>query len=135
MDLSFISVLLWKIVNILVVDDNDDITGLLNDLLESGGYDVTPVNNGKDALDLILKETFDVILLDVTMPEFSGLDVIKSLKNSGDLEKNKVILFTAASIADQEIQDWIKMGVKDCLRKPFDPGMLFESISNVTIQS
>ena len=122
-------------MNILVVDDNDDITGLLHDLLESGGYDVTTVNNGKDALNLILKENFDVILLDVTMPEFSGLDVIQSMKNSGDLEKNKVILFTAASIADQEIQDWISMGVKDCLRKPFDPGMLFESISNVTTQS
>ena len=122
-------------MEILVVDDNDDITGLLNDLLESGGYDVTSINNGKDALNLILKNSYDVILLDVTMPEFSGLDVIQSLKNSGDLEKNKVILFTAASISDQEIQNWIDMGVKNCLRKPFDPGMLFESISNVTIQS
>jgi CheY-like chemotaxis protein len=122
-------------VKILVVDDNDDITGLLNDLLESGGYDVTSVNNGKDALNLILKKTFDVVLLDVTMPEFSGLDVIQSLKDSGDLEKNKIILFTAASISDREIQKWIDMGVKHCLRKPFDPRMLFESISNVTAQS
>ena len=122
-------------MNILVVDDNDDITALLSDLLESGGYDVTPINNGKDALNLILKETFDVILLDVTMPEFSGLDVIKSMKNSGDLEKNKVILFTAADISDKDIREWIDMGVKNCLRKPFDPSILFESISNVITQS
>jgi YesN/AraC family two-component response regulator len=56
-------------------------------------------------LNFILKETFDVILFDVTMPEFSGLDVIQNMKNSGDLEKNKVILFAVISISDQEIQD------------------------------
>ncbi len=122
-------------MKILVVDDNDDITGLLKDLLQSGGYGVTTVNNGKDALNLIVNDGFDLILLDVTMPEFSGLDVVQSMKNSGDMEKNKVILFTAASISDKDIQDWVAMGVKSCLRKPFDPGMLFETISEVTMNS
>ena len=56
-----------------------------------------------DALGLILKEMFDVILLDLTMPEFHGLDVIQSLKDSADLEKNKVILLAAASVFAQEI--------------------------------
>jgi CheY-like chemotaxis protein len=61
-------------------------------------------NNGEDVLSLILKETFDVILLDLIMPKFGGMDVIQSLKDSGDLEKNKVILFTALSVFDQDIQ-------------------------------
>jgi DNA-binding response OmpR family regulator len=87
-----------------------------------------------EALGLILKETFDAVLLDLTMPEFSGLDVIQNLKDSGDLEKNKIILLTAVSVSAQEIQKWIDMGVKNFLRKPFDPIMLFDSISNVTTQ-
>ena len=90
-------------MNKLVVDDNDDITRPLTDLLESERYNVTSANNGMDALGLILKETFDVIILDLTMPEFNGLDVIQSLKDSGDLEKNKVILLAAASVFAQEI--------------------------------
>ena len=90
-------------MNKLVVDDNDDITRLLTDLLESEICDVTSANNGVDALGLILKEMFDVILLDLTMPEFNGLDVIQSLKDSADLEKNKVILLAAASVFAQEI--------------------------------
>ena len=90
-------------MNKLSVDDNDDITSLLADLLESERCDVMSANNGMDALCLILKETFDVILLDLIMPEFNGLDVIQSLNDSGDLEQNKVILLAAASVSAREI--------------------------------
>ena len=75
----------------------------LTELLESERYDVTSANNGMDALGLILKETFDVIILDLTMSEFNGLDVIQRLKDSGDLEKNKVILLAAVSVFVQKI--------------------------------
>ena len=90
-------------MNKLVVDDNDDITRLPTDLLKSERCDVTSANNSMDALGLILKEMFDIILLDLTMTEFNGLDVIQSLKDSGDLEKNKVFLLAAASVSAQEI--------------------------------
>lgn len=121
-------------MNVLVVDDNKDIVELLKSLLESGGYDVSTSQSGKESLDLIRKEEYDIILLDVTMPEFSGFDVVQNLKNSGELEKNKIILFTAASISDAEIEKWIQFGVKDCLRKPFEPTVLFEAVSNVSMQ-
>ena len=68
------------------------------------------------------------------MSKFSVLDIIQSLKHSGDLEKNEIILLTAASVSVQEIQKWIDMGVKHFLGKPFDPIMLFNSISNGTTQ-
>jgi CheY-like chemotaxis protein len=121
-------------VRILVVDDNKDIVELLKSLLESVEYEVTSAQNGKECLNLISKETFDIILLDITMPEVSGLDVVQNLHDSGNLEKNKVILFTAASISDTEIEKWIKMGVRACLRKPFGPELLFETVSNVNMQ-
>ena len=63
-----------------------------------------------------------------------GLDVVKELHESGNLEKNNVILFTAASISDDEIEKWRQLGVKDFLRKPFDPSALFEAVSNVSTQ-
>ena len=121
-------------MHILVVDDTPDIVDLMKTMLESGGYEVTGAQGGKECLDLLGKEAFDIILLDVTMPEVSGLDVVKELHESGNLEKNNVILFTAASISDDEIEKWRQLGVKDCLRKPFDPGALFEAVSNVSTQ-
>ena len=121
-------------MHILVVDDNHDIVELLKTLLESGGYEVTVAMGGKECLDLILKDDFDAILLDITMPEVSGFDVIQSLKDSGHLDQQKIILFTAATISDSEIEKWKETGVKACLRKPFDPSSLFQTISDVSIQ-
>jgi len=119
---------------IFVVDDNKDIVELLKNILESSGYDVSTSTSGKESLDLIKHKNFDIVLLDITMPEFSGLDIVQSLKDSGDLEKNKIILFTAASISDEEIKKWKEFGVQDCLRKPFDPSVLFETLTNVSMK-
>jgi len=120
-------------MKILVVDDNEDIRDLLRSMLESVGYTVTTAKGGMECLDLILKEKFDVVLLDITMPEFSGFDVVQKLNDSGKLSENNMLLFTAASIPDSEIEKWIKIGVKGCLRKPFDPGAMFEAIQNVSV--
>ena len=83
-------------MKVLVVDDNPDILELLQSLLAMGGYDPIIISSGKEGLKLILKEKFDIVLLDITMPTFSGFDIVQSLKDSGDLEKNIIILFTAS---------------------------------------
>jgi len=119
-------------VKVLVVDDNEDILELLKSLLEMGGYDPIIIASGKEGLNLILKEKFDIVLLDITMPEFSGFDIVQSLKDSGDLENNIIILFTAAAISDVEIEKWMNLGVKGFLRKPFNPEKLFETINKVS---
>ena len=121
-------------MHILVVDDNEDIVDLLKNLLESGGYEVSSAKSGEECLNLMSQQSYDIVLLDLTMPQISGLDVVQKLHDSGDLDKNKVILFTAASISDEEIEKCIKMGVKSCLRKPLDPGTLFETVSDVSMQ-
>lgn len=120
-------------MKILVIDDNNEILDVLRDLLESGGYDVDTCRSGRESLELITKNNFDVILLDITMPEFSGLDVIKNLKDTGHFEKNSIILFTAASVSDDAADEWIKTGVKGFLRKPFEPGKLFEAINEASM--
>jgi len=119
-------------MQVLIVDDNREIIELMQTLLDAGGYEVHTSTSGKECLDLILKEKFDVILLDITMPKFSGFDVVQSLKDTNNLDKNNVILFTAASIPDEEIEKWVKMGVKGYLRKPFEPRELFEAIIEVS---
>ena len=121
-------------MHILVVDDNPDIVELMQSLLESGGYDVSTTTGGNSCLEILSKEEFDVVLLDITMPDVSGFDVVQKLNDSNRLEKNKIILFTAASISDSELDKWKEIGVKACLRKPFDPATLFQIISDVSMQ-
>ena len=119
-------------MNILVIDDNEDVLQLLKVLVSATGQEVDTVNNGIKGLEMIQNNDYDLILLDITMPEFSGFSVVDKLAEVGKLEKNIILFFTAASVADSELEKWYKLGVKGCLRKPVDPNTLFEKINEVT---
>ena len=106
-------------MKLLVIDDNKDITDVLMIYCESKGVECTVVNAGIDGLEVIRNNSnFDLILLDLAMPEFSGLDVIKSLKNENLLERRNIVVFTASS--DQNVLDEIgRSGVRGIFEKPF----------------
>ena len=105
-------------MRILVVDDNKDITEAISFYCQSEDISYKVINQGKKALDSIRHHKFDLILLDVAMPEFSGLDVIKSLKEERVIESRNIVIFTASS--DQTVSDEIKnSGIKEIFQKPF----------------
>jgi len=119
-------------MNILAIDDNEDILSLLKTVLTSKGHDFTQAMSGKDGLKLIEQQTFDAILLDLAMPEFSGLDVIQSLQEMGKIKYQKIILFTASSATDKEIDVLLKHdGIKSCIRKPVDINLLINKVEEV----
>ena len=105
-------------MRILLVDDNKDITETISFYCQSEDIDCNVIKQGKKALDSIRHQKFDLILLDVAMPEFSGLDVIKSLKEERVIESRNIVIFTASS--DQTVLDEIKnSGIKEIFQKPF----------------
>jgi len=119
-------------MNILGIDDNEDILKLLDTVISSKGHDFTKVLNGKDGVKLIEEQNFDAILLDLAMPEFSGLDVIESLKKSNKLKDQKIIIFTASSATDREIGELLKnVGVSSCIRKPVDIKTLINKVEEI----
>ena len=119
-------------MNILGIDDNEDILKLLSTVLTSKGHDFTQVGNGKEGVKLIEEQNFDAILLDLAMPEFSGLNVIESLKKSNKLKDQKIILFTASSATNNEIEELLQNeGVSICIRKPVDIDILVKKIEDV----
>lgn len=119
-------------MNILGIDDNEDILKLLDTVLTSKGHNFTQVVNGKDGVKLIEEQNFDAILLDLAMPEFSGVDVIESLKKSNKIKDQKIILFTASSATDKEIDALLEYdGVKSCIRKPVDINLLISKVEDV----
>ena len=73
--------------------------------LESQDIECKLVGDGRAGLQTIKENTFDVILLDLAIPEFSGFDIFKALKDEGLLESKNVLIFTASSLTDQEVQE------------------------------
>jgi two-component system, OmpR family, response regulator len=115
-------------MKILLIDDNSDITKMLQKYMTIKGHSCTVANTGQDGLDLINNQAFDVIILDIAMPTFSGNDVIDALHKSGKIKNQNIITLTA-SILTGDIEAVLKnKGVHSCLKKPIDPDVLLDHI-------
>jgi len=107
-------------MKVLIVDDNEELTDAVKDFLDSIDIECIVKNEGKEGLNEILakKETYDLILLDMAMPQFSGYDVLDRLKTDGLLKSEKIVIFTASSITAKSIDDFLAAGAKEVLKKP-----------------
>lgn len=104
---------------ILVIDDNKEITDMLSLYLESlDNYECKVVNDGNEGLQKIKFENFDLIILDLAMPGFSGIDILNSLKSDNLLSKKNIIVLTASALNDDEMEGFIRDGVKAVIKKP-----------------
>jgi CheY-like chemotaxis protein len=119
---------------ILVVDDNEDVTRITTKVLSSRGYDVLAASSGVRALELARREHPDCILLDVMMPEMSGLDVLGELKKSPDTARIPVILITAR-IRDEDVLEGYKEGADYYITKPFSTDQLIYGVRLVLGQA
>jgi len=106
---------------ILVVDDDINITELTQIMLESAGYECQTLNSGKECVKLLgdKNSNFDLVLLDVAMPGFSGLDVVKTVREEKIFPLRRIVFFTASSAPFLEDKEVVDMGVLDCFKKPF----------------
>jgi DNA-binding response OmpR family regulator len=121
-----------KPIHILVAEDDDNIRTGLVDTLESEGYRATPATDGKEAIDLFASEEFDLLLLDIMMPEKSGYDVCRVVRSTN--EDIPVIMLTAKG---EEIDKVIglQLGADDYITKPFGVHELLARISAVLRRS
>lgn len=112
-------------MKILIVEDEIGISNFLKQGLEEEGYEVTIATNGIDGLNLALHKTFDLILLDWMLPQLTGIDVCKAIR-----EKNKSIpiLFLTAKDTLQETIEGLRSGANDYIKKPFSFEELLERI-------
>lgn len=109
---------------LLVVDDNEDNRYTLTRRLAREGYtNVTVATNGREALDLLRTRAFDLVLLDIMMPEMNGYEVLEHLKATSELRNTPVVMISALSEMDSVIR-CIELGAEDYLPKPFNPVLL-----------
>jgi len=115
-------------MKILGIDDHQDLLELCNVTLTSEGHEFTGINNGKEGLQAIKDKKFDLVLLDLAMPDFSGEDVLDALVKEGIMDKQKIIVFTASTATDKEFGPLLEKGVHSIIKKPVDIDFLIFSI-------
>ena len=109
--------------DILIVDDNDDNRVLLKRRLERRGFKIMTAENGREALDLIRQNRFDLILLDIMMPIMNGYQVLEELKVDPELHNIPVIIISGIDDIES-VARCIELGAEDYLLKPFNKVLL-----------
>jgi adenylate cyclase len=109
--------------HLLVVDDNEANRDVLSRRLEREGYRVSCAGNGRQALTMVRETGFDLVLLDIMMPEIDGYQVLKEMKADPALRDIPVIMISALD-ETRSVVRCIETGAEDYLNKPFDPVLL-----------
>lgn len=118
-------------MKILGIDDNPDIIKYV-DLTATGmGHEFSSANNGRDGLKMIQEHQYDLVLLDLSMPEFSGIDVIDQLVADDIIKNQKIVIFTASSSTDSDFDELIRKGIHSYLAKPIDIDILMAKITEI----
>jgi len=118
-------------LKILGIDDNEDLLQLSEIALNSGGHEYTGVDGGREGVEKMREEKFDLVLLDLSMPDFSGLDVIDALEKEGILNKQKIVVFTASPPADEEVKSLLARGCHSVMNKPLDVDVLLDHVERI----
>jgi DNA-binding response OmpR family regulator len=108
---------------LLVVDDDANNRDVLSRRLERQGHQIVAAANGKDALALLAGQGFDLVLLDLMMPEMDGFEVLRQIKADPALSETPVVMISALSEIES-VARCIEMGAEDYLPKPFNPTLL-----------
>jgi len=116
---------------VLVVDDEPDTADMFAEMMQLNGYRVLKSNDGAQALRLVAREKPDLVMLDIMMPDVSGLDVLRFMRRDPRLEQIPVLVVSAKSTPD-EIQTGLKAGARLYLTKPVSYGELQRAVEEAT---
>jgi DNA-binding NtrC family response regulator len=114
--------------NILIIDDDANIYKLIKLNLESEQFQVFYAKNGRQAQTLMAGNKFDLILIDLLMPEIDGLALFRSFKQ--DLPVNTLIILITAHVLEQPLMTAVEEGIYDIIQKPFTANRLKLTIRN-----
>lgn len=115
---------------ILVVEDDRSVQSLISYKLKNSGFEVTLASNGAEALELLGKNTVDLILADLMMPVMSGKEFLVAVK-SNDLTKDIPVVILTAKTLENEVIEGLALGADDYIKKPFSPAELIARVRNV----
>lgn len=117
--------------SILIVDDDEKLNSLLKEYLSNNNFKPTAVENPKDALVKIKNNHFDLIILDVMLPELDGFETLKLIRK--DFQTPVIMLTARGEVTDKIVG--LELGADDYLPKPFEPRELLARIQSILRRS
>ena len=118
-----------KKLKILLADDEKELARAVGTILKYSNYEVNIVNNGKEAVEMVKENMYDLIILDVMMPVMDGIQALKEMRKNNI--KTPIMLLTAKAQIDDKVEG-LDSGANDYLTKPFDKKELLARIRALT---
>jgi CheY-like chemotaxis protein len=116
---------------ILIAEDSSVIQNVAKKVLGFQGYDVFIAKNGKEVLQKLENEYFDIILMDINMPQMDGIECAKQIRNLSDEKKAKIpILAVTGNAKNYSKSDFEQVGINKYIPKPIDFDNLIEILKN-----
>jgi len=117
-------------MKILVVDDNMINHAILGSILREVGHDITTANSGLEALESLKENFFDLILMDIQMPEMDGIAATRKIRKIPGPKSEIPIVACTGDISGRHIREYEKIGMNSAMKKPIDKAELLEILKN-----
>ena len=120
-------------MKILHIEDVPEISQIFANILSTKNYDFDSVSDGRAGLELAVYKDYDLILLDMCMPKYSGVDFLLDLKHRRPTEVSKVVIVSALEMNPAQEQELLNLGIRSVLRKPISVQGLLSQIEQQVV--
>lgn len=118
---------------IIIAEDSSVIQNLTRKILSIQNYEIVSVKNGKEVLDKLNRDAFDLVLLDINMPVMDGVECARQIRASSKSEINQIpIIAITGNAKNYSIDDFKQMGINDYLPKPLDYDQMVDMVNHYT---
>ncbi len=115
---------------VLVMDDEPDITYIIEFLLTNAGFEVTRLNDSMKAVDELTKKKYDLLILDLMMPKLDGFTLLKNIREHAGLKDQHVLILSSRQLTRDETTLLATLSA-EVMAKPFEPHRLLEKVREV----
>lgn len=118
---------------VLIAEDSSVIQNLTRRILQIQNYQIFSAKNGKRVLEMLEKEDFDIILMDINMPQMDGMECAQKIRALDDANKAQIpIVAITGNAQNYTLEDFKNVGINDYLQKPLNFDILVETVKNLT---
>ena len=117
---------------VLIAEDSSVIQNLAKKILQFQNFDITAVKNGKQVLDKLEKEAYDVIVMDINMPIMDGMQCAEQIRKRDDEKANTPIIVISGNARNYSQEDFDRIGINAYLQKPLNFDELVEKVHEYT---